>query len=169
MMFRLVCINNHLTALLYHTAVKTKCCTQGLCLCVYPCILIYVFFLLTSAHCRYPARGEWGGQSHVNQSVASWRHRSVPLSSTQGKGGGGLGNKTSLVFFPFFQFFFMHPGKQLSAIQITCQSETVMKVHFAVEISLCLFTPSAAQCLIFFFSLSLYVGSLLMLYSLLFA
>lgn len=93
----------------------------------------------------------------------------MPLSSTQGKGGGGLGNKTSLVFFPFLKFFFMHPGKQLSAIQITCQSETVMKVHFAVELSLCLFTPSAAQCLIFFFSLSLYVESLLMLYSLLFA
>lgn len=51
----------------------------------------------------------------------------MPLSPARGEEG-GLGHKTSLIIFSFF----MHPGKQLSAIQITCQSDAVMKVHFAV-------------------------------------
>lgn len=36
--------------------------------------------LFISARCHSPASGERGGRSHVNQSVASWRHRSVLLS-----------------------------------------------------------------------------------------
>lgn len=60
-----------------------------------------VFFLFTSARCHFPARGEWGVQSRVNQSVASWRHRSVPLSPPQGEEG-GPGHRTSLIIFlPF--------------------------------------------------------------------
>lgn len=118
-------------------------------MCVYACILIYVCFLFTSAHCHYPARGELVGQSHVNQSVASWRHRSVPLSPSQGEGGRSELQNLSDYFssFLFFLFFLMQPGKQLSAIQITCQSDCDEGSFRSLDQSACLLTPSAAQCL----------------------
>lgn len=93
------------------------------------------FFLFTSARCHFPARGEWGVQSRVNQSVASWRHRSVPLSPPQDEEGGPGPQNLSDYFSPLFSLSFIFlrsPGKQLCAIQITCQSGAVMKVHFAV-------------------------------------
>lgn len=89
-----------------------------------------------SARCHYPARGGWGGTSHANQSVASWRHRSVLLSPSEGGGrevrevGGRGGHKTSVIIFSFMQ-----PGKQLS------HSEAVMNVHFAVS-----FVSFSTQC-----------------------
>lgn len=92
---------------------------------LYACLLICV--CLFSAHCHFPVRGEWGGQSHANQSDVWWRHRSVPLSPVGVK-------RFSLPVYVFIQ-----PGKQLPAVQISCQSHAVMKVHFTFSFSLYVF------------------------------
>lgn len=136
------------------------------------CVSLYTYLCVFFAHfspLSLPCQRRVGGPESRKSKRRIMETQVSASVFNSGEGGRRSGAQNLSGIFPFFQFFFMHPGKQLSAIQITCQSETVMKVHFAVEISLCLFTPSAAQCLIFFFSLSLYVESLLMLYSLLFA
>lgn len=49
---------------------------------------------------------------------------------------------------PFLGFIFslMQPGKQLSATQITCQSDDGMKIHFTVEMGLSVCLSADSRC-----------------------
>lgn len=106
-----------------------------------PVYLLTCISLFISARCHSPASGEWGGRSHVNQSVASWRHRSVLLSPIRARRQVWATKPLTLSTLPAprLHFFFfstpMQPGKQLPAIQITCQSDGVMKARLAFQIS----------------------------------
>lgn len=88
--------------------------------------------LCGAAHCHCPARGERWGQSHANQSGASWRHRSVLLSRTRHQGRDQPSVAPSLY------------SKELPGIGMTCQSQSVSVWRKGSPYSqCCLFTCSS--------------------------
>ena len=69
----------------------------------------------------------------------------MPLSPDQGEEG-GLGHESSLIL------FLMHPGKQLCAIQITCQSDCDEGSFRSLNQSACLEHPVQLSDSVFSFS-----------------
>lgn len=82
---------------------------HGACLLISVLFVLFCFFL-PSARCHFPARGERGRRSRANQSVASWRHRSVAPSPSQGEGEGP--RDTSGFLLPLFFFSSFYAARQ---------------------------------------------------------
>lgn len=95
------------------------------------CVFFFVHFSPLSLPCQ---RRVGGAESRKSKRRIMETQVSASVS-TSGRGGRPGPQNLSDYFSPLFSlsfFFLRSPGKQLCAIQITCQSGAVMKVHFAV-------------------------------------
>lgn len=117
-----------------------------MCVCLY--INLCVFFVHFSP-LSLPCQRRVGGAESRKSKRRIMETQVSASVSISGRGREVWATKPLWLFllFSFLSFFLMQPGKQLSAIQITCQSDCDEGSFRSLDQSACLLTPSAAQCL----------------------